>query len=302
MPAGWQLLPPLSADTRASPASSAGAVPWCRQGISFSVSRNELYVGLVLIGFANGISGSVITTVVQNGIVGALLGTFNISVIVWSACAVSIVFLLRGPAQPIERSDGVVATGALAAFVVPWAPLSWLALTGVAVHILRQSPRSTDLHRGGWILLAMTVPMFWGRLVFALLSDLILQGDAVLVGWLVGTARLGNTVQFADGSGYLWIAPACSSLANISLAILCWVTVTQVSDRPGSLRDVGWVALAISSVVAINVTRISLIGLYPEQYELLHGPVGVTVANWIILGATVGICLLGVRRERPAGA
>jgi exosortase/archaeosortase family protein len=144
--------------------------------------------------------------------------------------------------------------------------------------------------------------MFWGHLLFAMLSDLILQGDAMLVGWLLGTHRLGNAVQLANGSGYLWIAPPCSSLANISLAVLCWVMFTKVVNRPGSVRDIGWVVTACTAVVAINVTRISLIGLYPHQYELLHGPIGMAVANWIILGATVGICLLGVRRDLPARA
>lgn len=280
----------------------AWSVSILRQGADTLISRNELFAGLILIGFANGISGNVISTVTQNGIVAALLGTFNISVIVWSACAISITFLLRGLAQPIRRSDWIIAIGALAAFLVPVVPLSWLALTGLAVHILRGSFRSTYLHRGGWILLAMTVPMFWGHLLFEMLSDPILQGDAMLVGWLMGTHRLGNAVQLADGSGYLWIAPPCSSLANISLTLLCWVMFTKVLDRPSSVRDVGWIVTACAAVVSINVTRISLIGLYPDQYELIHGPTGMTAANWIILGATVGICLLGVRRDYPARA
>jgi hypothetical protein len=122
------------------------------------------------------------------------------------------------------------------------------------------------------------------------------------VGWLVGTPRSGNAIQLADGSGYLWIAPACSSLANVSLAILCWVTVSKGVGRSGSLRDVGWVALACAAVVAINVTRISLIGFYPAYFDLLHGPVGATVASWLTLGITVTICLLAVRRDLPARA
>jgi exosortase/archaeosortase family protein len=144
--------------------------------------------------------------------------------------------------------------------------------------------------------------MFWGRLLFAILSDLILQGDATLVGWLVGTPRLGNAIQLVDGSGYLWIAPRCSSLANISLAILCWVTIAKALNHPGSLRDVGWVLVACAAVVVINVTRISLIGLHPEQYELIHGLVGSAVASWTTLGVTLGICLLGARHDLPARA
>ncbi|MEZ0171226.1 hypothetical protein [Microvirga sp. TS319] len=277
-------------------------MPGSSQGDGSLVSRNELFAGLVLLGFANGISGRVISSVVEDGIAPALLSTFNISVIVWSACAIGISFLLRGPVQPVRTFDRVITICVLVAVLMPVAPLSWLALTGLAVYIMRSSPRSSFLQRGACILLAMTVPMFWGRLLFAVLSDLILRGDATLVGWLVGTPRLGNAIQFADGSGYLWIAPPCSSLANISLAILCWVTIAKALNHPGSVRDVGWVVLACAAVVAINVTRISLIGLHPEQYELIHGPAGLAVASWMILGVTLGICLLGVRRDLPARA
>ncbi len=284
------------------PSAESGVLPGLSEGNSSFVSRNELFAGLVLLGFANGISERVISSVAQFGIAAALLSTFNISVIVWSACAISILFLLRGPVQPVRTFDWVMTTCVLVALVMPVAPLSWLALTGLAIHIMRSSPRSSFLHRGACILLAMTVPMFWGRLLFAFLSDLILQGDATLVGWLVGTPRVGNAIQFADGSGYLWIAPPCSSLANISLAILCWVTIAKALNHPGSLWDIGWVFVACAAVVAINVTRISLIGLYPEQYDLIHGPVGLAVASWMILGVTLWICLLGVRRDLPARA
>lgn len=284
------------------PSAKSGVLPGLSQSNSSIVSRNELFAGLVLLGFANGISGRVISSVVENGITAALLGTFDISVIVWSAGAISILFLLRGPVQPVTAFDWVITTCLLVALLVPVAPLSWLALTGLAIHIMRSSPRSSFLHRGACILLAMTVPTFWGRLLFATLSDLILQGDATLVGWLVGTPRLGNAIQFADGSGYLWIAPACSSLANISLAVLCWVTIAKALNHPGSVQDVGWVVVACAAVVVINVTRISLIGLHPEQYELIHGPIGSAVAGWTILGVTLGICLLGVRHDLPARA
>src|SRR3954469_5756213 len=68
--------------------------------ISLAVSRNELFAGLVLVGFANGISPRAVHSVVENGFAAALLSTFDISVIVWSACVVGISFVLRDPAQP----------------------------------------------------------------------------------------------------------------------------------------------------------------------------------------------------------
>ncbi|ANY82247.1 hypothetical protein BB934_28345 (plasmid) [Microvirga ossetica] len=272
------------------------------QAAATFVSRNELFAGLAVVGFANGISERVSHAVADIGIVAALVSTFDISAIVWVAWGLSLVILLRSPMQPVRRSDWLVASGALLAFLGPVAPLSWLALAALAIYLLRTSPHSSLFHRGAWILLTLTVPMFWSRLLFAILSDTILQGDALLVGWLVGTPRSGNAIQLADGSGYLWIAPACSSLANVSLAILCWVTVNKGMGRSSSLWDVGWIVLACAAVVAINVTRISLIGFYPAYFDLLHGPVGATVASWLTLGIVIAICILAVRRDLPARA
>ncbi|WP_112662156.1 hypothetical protein [Microvirga flavescens] len=290
MPGGAHLLQPDLVERKAPVADRGTAV----------LSRNDLFVALFFLGFINGISERVAVAVAENGITAALIGTFDISIIVWGAFAIGVAYLLREPSASPGRADWIVAAVTFAGFMVPVVPLSWLAISGLASHVLRTSERASFTHRGAWILLALTIPMFWGRLLFATFSDVILRADATLVGWLVGTHRLGNAVEFADGSGYLWIAPACSSLANVSLAILCWVTISKVLNRAGSWGDAAWISLACIAVIAINVTRISLIGLHREQFELIHGPVGATITSWAILGATVGICLLGVRRDLPA--
>lgn len=289
---------------RPSPPASTGTGGVTAHGSVTSpfFSRNELFFGLAVLGLANGICERVSGTVAKNGFASALANTFDISVIVWVALAIALTFALRGPMKPASRSDAIVATCAALAFLVPVAPVSWLALTGLAIHVLRTSPRSSLFRRGAWILLAVTVPMFWSRLLFAIFSQTILDGDAMLVGWLVGTPRIGNAIQLADGSGYLWIAPSCSSLSNLSLAILCWAAVSETVDHPASLRDVGWVGLACAAVVAINVTRIGLIGFYPNSFDLIHGPVGATVAGGLILATTLAICLFAVRHELPPRA
>jgi exosortase/archaeosortase family protein len=283
---------PHQIETYGSPPRNSG------QACTFA-SMNELFAGLIVVGFANGISESATNMVLEEGLLTAVLSTFNISVLVWVALASGVSFLLRGPTLPLTRLGWIAAGIALAAILVPITPLSWLAIAGLALYAIAQSSPSSHLRRGAWILLAMTVPMFWGRLLFATMSDIILKGDALLVSWIVGSSRVGNVVQFADGSGYLWIAPACSSLANISLAILCWTTFSRILNRHGSPNDVLWVLGASATVVAINVIRISLIGLHPEYYELIHGPLGSTAANWLTFAAMSAICLFGVRHDLP---
>ena len=63
-------------------------------------------------------------------------------------------------------------------------------------------------------------------------------------------------------------------------------------------KDLYWCFLAAASVVAINVARISLMGLSQTHYEAVHNQWGNAIANLLIVGLTVGFCLLGVRREK----
>ena len=139
--------------------------------------------------------------------------------------------------------------------------------------------------------------MLWSRLLFRFFANLILQIDASLVGWMLGTHRTGDIVEFADGSGVLVILPACSSLANVSLAFLCWVTVSQLVGHKKSAYDLLWYLLAGVSVIAVNVTRISLMGLSQRHYAALHAPWGDAASSATMLGLIVGFCVLGVRRE-----
>ena len=91
-------------------------------------------------------------------------------------------------------------------------------MTSLSLYILVSADVATS-RRGAFILLATTVPMLWSRVLFHLFANFILGVDASLVSWILGTHRIGNAVEFADSSAQLVIFPACSSLANASLAV-----------------------------------------------------------------------------------
>ena len=105
------------------------------------------------------------------------------------------------------------------------------------------------------------------------------------------------SVEFADKSGQLVIFPLCSSLTNVSLALLCWVTVSQLVSHKKSGYDFLWCLFACAAVVAVNVTRMAIMGISLRHYATFHSEWAEAGANIIILGLIVGICALGVRRE-----
>ena len=104
-------------------------------------------------------------------------------------------------------------------------------------------------------------------------------------------------VRFLDNSGYMVVLPACSSLANMSLALLCWVTITQWVRHQFRATDVIWGGLACLSVITVNVTRISLMGLSHSHYEYIHSTWGDLVTNTIMLALMVAVTVLGARRD-----
>src|SRR5262249_60981352 len=100
-----------------------------------------------------------------------------------------------------------------------------------------------------------------------------------------------------DGSGLLVFCPACSSLVTISFAFLCWVSIPQWARHEWSSMDILWSLLACASVIAVNVTRISLMGLSHAHHAAIHSETGDLVSNSVMLILMVGFSVLGARRE-----
>lgn len=265
-----------------------------------TLNRNQFFLGLWLVGFINGSFIRLVTGLRENLPLEILLNTFEISAIVWASIAVGSAYLFKPSQSTVSQRDAGLAIATSIAFLIPITALSWVALTVLSAYLIVTSPGDSYAKRGAWILFTVTVPMFWSRVIFSVFSEYILQFDAILASKLLGTERVGNTIAFADGSGYLWIAPGCSSLMNVSLAVLCGALFSQMWPRKRPLQSISLVAFAVAAVVMINAVRLALLGAYPQYFEILHGSVGVTVTNLLTLIAIVSICSFGVRNEFKA--
>jgi hypothetical protein len=283
----------IDATTNDLPASRRGLVAALRH----SISRDEFFAGLFILGCANGLLGRIILTANFDGWMGALLG-FDLNAVVLCACLAGVSAMLSSNKDDeIQPADLAVAGSVLALVLLPIFALSWIAVTGLSLYILQFARGTPERTRGAVILLALTVPMLWSRLLFQFFAKPILDVDAMLVAGLLGTERIGNMVQFADGSGYMIVLAPCSSLANMSMAFLCWVSITQWAKHRWSAIDLLWSTLTCASVIAVNVTRISLMGVSRDHYHAIHSEMGDLVVNSIMLFLMVGFSLLGARRE-----
>lgn len=268
---------------------------------ALELSRSSLFAALLAIGFANGISEKVFRSVADDGFALATLNTFGLSIILWGACFIGLATLIQAPSgDAFRRADLAVIILAGLAFLAPVPAMSWLGLSLIAIH-LHTTASDAMMRRAATIIFALTIPLFWTRILFAAFSDTILHLDARLVSWIVGTVPVGNVVPLADGSGSLFIAPGCSSLSNLSLAILSAAVFVAVRGGRWRPSAIGWTFASAVGVVVINVARIGWIGLDPSHYDLIHGPVGSTIAGWLTFAVIVTIGYLRIGRDAPLG-
>jgi hypothetical protein len=266
-----------------------------------AMSRDHFFCGLLILAAVNGLEGFVVNSAVTQGWFEALLGSFGVSAVVWIACFAAPRLLYGSRiGEVITIPDAVIALGVLSLTIIPFAKFSWLALTLLGLYMLCVSPAGSLRRRTALIALAITGPMLWGPALMDVFATPILRADAILVSTLIGTDRVGNVFSGAlgaDGSPtHFAIAPPCSSLHGMSIAVLAWITISNALGSAWSARHLAWGLLAAVAVLAVNVSRLSLIGLFPAYYLTIHGSPGSEIAAWLSLTLVVAISILGISR------
>ena len=261
-----------------------------------ALTRAQFFAGLFVLGCANGLAIRMVRSIAEHGWLEATFGTYDVSLIVLAACFAGVSLILRDRSDEMRRADLAVAVVFIVFVALPVTSLSWLAVGGLSLYILLSTDTDPE-RRGAKILLAATVPMLLMPWLFGLFSKFVLAADGYLVGWMLGTDQNGNFVDFADHSATVVVYPGCSSLPNMALAFLCWVTVSQYVGHRFRPRDILWCLLAIVSVWAVNIVRMSIMGLSLSNYHALHGPPGDIPTNAVQIFLMISISLLGARRE-----
>ena len=160
-----------------------------------SIPRDEFFAGLYILGCANGLLGRILLSFNSDGWIGVLGGRYQCDRVVRLLCR-RIDHVLRRTQDEIRSADLAVAAVFLILVILPIFALSWVAVTGLSLYILLFANDGSERRRGALILLALTVPMLWSGLLFQFFARPILEIDASLVAWLLGTERVGNMVRF----------------------------------------------------------------------------------------------------------
>jgi hypothetical protein len=215
------------------------------------------------------------------------------------------IFRLLGSSDPGPAAQWrdflIIAAFCLLVFL-PTSRAIWVAASGIAIYLFLTETGDAKLRAAGIVLAALSVQELWGRLFFNLVADHLLRAEAAVIGTMLEVARPGtvwhdNGISGPDGHGVVIIS-GCSSFHNVSLALLCWVTLSRLRRQTWEVRDfVIGPAIGITMIL-FNLARICLMAWNIELYHYWHESSGTEI---FAIGASLTILLMSLYGSKPTG-
>jgi len=225
----------------------------------------------------------------------AALGAFE-----FFGVAASLYLLSKGKPGSVSLMDWFACAIAILGACAGWAGGS---ITIMALYLLLRNSDDLSTKAAGTVVGAVVVQMLWAPLVFSKISFLLLQIDASVVGWLISHfvpgASWSGTVVHSSSDHNVEITAACASFHNLSLASLCWVTLTML-HRPYWLKSDLYVGLTAMLVqFGFNVWRLVFVCLSPPMYDFWHDGYGKHIFSAIATAcAIIFVQISLVRRDQ----
>lgn len=277
-----------------------GAVPanLVRLAHRMPLARCAVFAGLFLLSFLNSVAGQGIRTTYEDGWVAAAAALFGISAVLWAALVAGLAILHdHNRHESFAGGDTWVAAMVVAMALLPFSTASMAALTLLSLWAIFSSAPGSPLRRAGIIFSAISAALLWGRIVLALFSRPLLDLDAMFVAGLIGSQLQGNMLWYSGEPTRLIVAPGCSSMQGLSLALVVWVTINQFFEVRFGWRPALWCLAALAATVAINVLRMASMLRFPQHFDGIHTGWGYHLSAWLTLAVVAAICVWGARRE-----
>jgi hypothetical protein len=189
--------------------------------------------------------------------------------------AVVSLYLLSKGRDNASRLDWFVCA---AAIMVAGLGFAGYSVTLFALYLFVRDRQDLNTRAAGTVAAAVAIQAIWAPLIFSKISFVLLQIDAGVVGWLVSLALAGaswsGTVVSTPSGHNVAIYEPCASFHNLSLASLCWVTLTML-HRPYWLRSDFYVGLVAALIqFGFNIWRLVFVCLSLPMYQYWHEGTG----------------------------
>jgi hypothetical protein len=257
------------------------------------LGRGSTFAAAGVLAALNAQASQILSALNNQPLAEVMLGLAGISAVIWTAMAAA----WKIGSEDRRRLSAGADTAVLAMVItLSFLPLSYAAQAGLLLctaYLFATSRGYQPARRAALVLLALTGPLIWGRILLNLFAGPILNLDAHVVGAVIGTRVDGNTFRAVDGSRFV-IGDFCSSVHNISLAIVLWTTAAMLFDIQIDRRYVAIGAAMIGFMFALNIARLSTIGLFPAHFDYLHFGTGAALFGWAGLIGAVLLAGFGV--------
>lgn len=262
------------------------------------VARTRLFAIIGCVAAVNGFSGKIATALYSQPIMIAVLDLGGVSAIVWFAIGalITISSASATTSMPSRTDKAVLGLTLLLSFV----PLNFAAAIGLLLcgaYLAATSTSDSADRRIALVMIALTGPLIWGRFLLALMGPFLLRVDAILAGLLAGARVQGNVVSLPGQYGNLYVALGCSSVHNMSLAVLLFITVTQVLRLGYSPRLLLTCGAAMLAMAAVNVLRLATLARMPQHFDVIHTGWGGSLFGAISFVAAGAVIVGGIRAE-----
>lgn len=275
-------------------ARPAGAIPAGPFSIQSNFSRSGVFACAGVLAALNAQADVIINALTYEPLLTAVASLGGVSAVMWVAMYVALKVGCEDESPAPAHIDIIVVAAVVALSFLPVSYAAQLGLLLCAIYLLVTSTAGSAARGVSVLLLALTGPLLWGRILLHVLAAPLLSLDAHLVALTIGTKVQGNTVQFAGGATPFLIAGPCSSLHNMSLAIVLWSTAGVLFRVRLDTRFAAWGLAMAAWMFLVNVARLAAIGLYPADFHFLHEGLGADLFGWAGLLGAGALAAIGV--------
>jgi exosortase/archaeosortase family protein len=283
-------------------ARRVGEIPAQPFSLELTFRRSTAFACAGVLAALNAQADQIITALTWQSPLDVLTTLGGIAAVIWLAMYAALKVGFEHDPREVAGKDSPVLFLIVALSLLP---ISYAAQAGLLLggaYLLATSRAGDASRRVSLILLALTGPLLWGRLLLQLFGAQVLSLDAHIVAGLIGTNVDGNVVSFATTNRKFLIGAPCSSVHNMSLAIVLWTTAAVLFDLRVDRRYLGVGLAMVACMFALNIARLAAIGLFPAHFDFLHTGAGADLFGWTgLIGAGL-LAAMGVtnaaRRQR----
>jgi exosortase/archaeosortase family protein len=250
------------------------------------LSRRDIFIWILFILFSNYLFG-VTKEVLQGSLQQFTTNLSSVGIFQYMAWYAVFNFLFR-----IDPSCFLI--------FLPTLRIIWVVATASAVYWWVCNSGDLKLRAAGIVLAALSVQEFWGHVLFHLFAYPLLCAETAVVGTMMEAARAGtvwhnNVITGPSGYGIV-IYDECSSFHNLSLAMLCWITISKMRDQRWNPKDCAIGSMVGASMIVWNIFRLCLMTWDIDLYRYWHDGIG---AEIFAIGASLSVLLISLYGVKP---